>query len=373
MVLFFRPPKPRNVAITSALCLLSLAITPKYAMQLFFGFLGYMTAAYLNERQVKKLLIPAIAGAALCALFVLAVYAAYGISLVDNIRAAHILSSKLGMTISYDFLFQTIMKYLTGRPLFGSILLLGVIGWARRSWRKMDSTTLAGTGILLGSLILCFIMKFPLEQYQTPIYISLAIFSPFAFAAFEHKSFIKGLRLIFTVVVFLFAVGQIPAVGREFRETNMNFRDTEKQNSEKSPPVITVLSFYDKLLSVIPKDEKVIALWVHNPLFRRDITGMTGDDRPSLTGIISKDDPLNRFFDPAVLIAELEKRPPALIDLVYLNTNYPPGWFEIIADFVFKNPEMYQPIPSPLNSDLEFYLRTDLAERLYGYHPDRQD
>ncbi|TAL18425.1 hypothetical protein EPN96_01265 [bacterium] len=364
MVLFFCYPKPANIAFASFLCLLSVAITPKYALPLFFGLIGYAAAGWLGERQTKKLALAVVAGGVSAAMLVFLLYAAYGISLVENIKTAHILTSKLAMGKQGDYLAGEVFANFGRRPLLGALLLLGVAGWAKRSWGKKDSAALAGAGILLGIIIFCIRIRFPLEQYQTPVYVSLALFAPFGLTLFgEKRVAAKVARGVLAAAVLTVVLNQLPAVGREFRETNLNLRDTENTRASKVPAGVAALASLDGILGKIPRDERVIAIWVHNPLFRRDITGMPGDDRPSFTGIMDRNDPYYRFFDPATLRAELQKSPPALIDTFFLDNNYPPGWDGVVRDYLSRNIGLYQPVPSPMLRGWSFYIRKDLMNR----------
>jgi hypothetical protein len=104
-------------------------------------------------------------------------------------------------------------------------------------------------------------------------------------------------------------------------------------------------------------------------MFRRDITGALGDDRPSFAELIPADDPLHRFFEEEYLKAELRKTPPALIDFFKLTDNYPPGWEAIIYDYVKENRVNYRVVTSPVDSRIKLALRADLADKWTAAFP----
>jgi hypothetical protein len=363
MALFFRDPKPLNIGAAAALCLLSVAITPKYALPLFFGLVGYAAAGWLSRRQTKQLAIALGAGAMAATLLVILAYALFEVSLIENIKMAHIIGSKIQLGKHGDVLAMDVFSNFLKRPLLGAVLLLGAAGWAKRSWRKKDATALAGAGILLGIIIYCLRIRFPLEQYQTPVYVSLALFVPFGMTIFSGDTAAKIARGLLAAGVLAVALGQIPSVGSEFRQTSLNFRDADKPGVVNSPCGLAALANMESLLERIPRDEPVIAMWIHNPFFRKDIADMMADDRPSFTKIIDRNDPLYRFFDPAILQAELRKSPPAFIDTIMLETNYPPGWDKIVKDYVAANMNLYQPVPSPVLKGFGYFIRKDLMNR----------
>lgn len=370
MVLLFQEPDVRKAALASALAFLSMIITPKYAFPVFFGFLGYLSAAYLADKNMKKLIAGVAAGGAAATVLAALVFWAYDLSLLGNIKTSHLLAPKMVMQKDWGYLALRIRDKFRQEPLYGAIVVLGVAGWAMRSFRNRDAVSLAGAGMLLGVAVHCFAIKFFLEQYQAPVYITLALFSPFAFYVFGRNMASKVIKTAFSVVVLITVIVQIPASNKEFDRTVMNFRGAFEPGGELGPSCVKALSYYDKLLTVIPKEERIVAIWFNNPLFRREITGTLGDDRPSFAEIIEKDDPLHRFFEPEYLKTGLASYPPALIDFFMLHDNYPPTWDKILDDYLIKNRDRYRVVVSPVNSKRKMALRADLADRWKTIFPD---
>jgi hypothetical protein len=370
MALLFQAPEVRKAALASALAFLSLLITPKYAFPVFFGFLGYLSSACLTDKNTKKLIAGIAAGAAAAVILTSLVFWTYDISLIDNIKTSHLLAPRMVMAKDWDYLALAIFDTFKYEPLYGAIALLGIAGWAKRSLGSRDTVSLTGAGILLGIIVHCFRIKFHLEQYQAPVYLSLALLAPFAFYGLWRDMAAKVIKVALSIAALVAITVQIPAVHREFDRTAMNFRETGLEGEELVPPFIKILPYYDKLLEVIPKEEKIVALWCNNPLFRMDVTGVLGDDRPSFSELLEKDDPLQRFFNPEYLKAELEKKPPALIDFFMLQDNYPRGWENILWDYVAKNSDNYRVAVSPVDSRIKMALRADLADKWKTLFPD---
>lgn len=370
MVLLFQKPEIRKAALASALAFLSLLLTPKYVFPMFFGFLGYLSAAYFTDKSIKKLIPGIAAGGAATVIMAALVFWAYDISLIDNIKTSHLLAPKMVMEKDWGYLALAILDTFKYEPLYGAIAVLGVAGWAKRSFGSRDTVSLAGAGILAGIAVHCFWIKFHLEQYQTPVYVTLALFAPFAFSLFGQNTASKAVKTALSLAVLVAVIVQVPAAHKEFDRTVMNFRGASVTGEVLGPPCVKVLPYYDKLLEVIPKEEKIVALWWNNPLFRMDITGVLGDDRPSFSALLEKDDPLQRFFKPEYLKAELEKEPPALIDFFMLPDNYPPGWEDILWDYVVKNSDNYRVAVSPIDSRIKMALRADLADKWKNLFPD---
>jgi hypothetical protein len=273
------------------------------------------------------------------------------------------------MNKDWGYLASAIFFTLKSEPLLGTIAVLGVAGWARRSFRCRDTVSLAGAGILAGVAVHCFWIRFHLEQYQTPVYVTLALFAPFAFCLFGENAASRGVKAALSLAALVAVIVQVPAVNGELDRTVMNLRGAGGRGVEWGPPCVEVLSYYDKLLEVIPREDKIAVVWYNNPMFRRDITGALGDDRPSFAELIPADDPLHRFFEEEYLKAELRKTPPALIDFFKLTDNYPPGWEAIIYDYVKENRVNYRVVTSPVDSRIKLALRADLADKWTAAFP----
>ncbi|MBI5674651.1 MAG: hypothetical protein HZC48_02325 [Nitrospirae bacterium] len=359
MLIFFRTPSERTIATSAGLSLLSVLLTPKYIFPLFFGLIGHAAAYILASRKkIKTIMAISIGGAAALA-FVLTIYWLNEVSLTGNLAATLTTSrtiQKMNEIMPYTFL----LARLVNKPVYVVMIVLGLLGWAVRSRRRIDQITLSGAGILLGLILFFFTISLPLEQYLMAFYVSLAMFAPFAFAAWKDTLGVKILRSAMFVVVFIVAVNQYPALLQEFMGTSVYVRDASNSSTLKGPPAVQALANIDKILRVIPKEERVVALWPYHPMLRKDLTGITWDERPSYTEALSDNDPNAVFFDPKSYRAALDNHIPALIDVNKLQTNYPPGWYELTVDFMDRNNASYVRVPSSVQPGEFYYIRRDL-------------
>lgn len=361
MLIYFRTPSERTVAISAGLSLLSVMFTPKYAFPLFFGLIGHSAAYFWASREKFKTVKAICVGGAASLAFVLLIFWLNGVSFLD-IQATTLITSKtvqvMNGFISYSFL----IRRLIDKPVYLAVIGLGLLGWVLRSKGRIDQITLSGAGILLGLILFFITICLPLEQYQMPVYLSLAMFAPFAFETLGDKLWVKILRNGMFVVVFLVVANKYPPLVQEFMGTSVYTRDANNTRLPKGPTALKALAEIDQLLRVIPKDEKVVALWLNNPLFRKDLTGITWDERPSYTEFLSKDNPNAAFFDPKNYKTALASHMPALIDLGLLQSNYPPLWYEITVEFLVRNAASYVFLPSKVVPGTFYYLRSDLKQ-----------
>lgn len=359
MLIYFSPPSERTVAVSAGLSLLSVLITPKYAFPLFFGLIGHIAAYVLASRGKLRTIRAICAGGATSLAFVLIVYWMNGVSFTGNLSSVITTSKtvdKINGILSYSFL----IKRLLNKPLFEVVIALGLLGWVLRSRRRIDQITLSGAGILIGLVLFFFTVCLPLEQYQMPVYLSLGMFAPFAFTAFGNGLTVKTLRTCVLAAVFIFSANQFPALLQEFTGTSIYMRDASNPRGAKGPPAVKALSEMDQMLGVIPREDKIVALWFNNPMLRKDLTGITWDERPSYSEALSNKDPNAAFFDPKAYWSALVRHKPALIALDLLESNYPPLWHELTVEFLKRNEASYVKVPSRVKPDSFFYLRRDL-------------
>jgi hypothetical protein len=362
MVLFFSPPDMRSLAAAVSLSLLSVLFTPKYAFPLLAGLAGYCISYLMVSKRKVNVILAAGIGGLLTLVAVLLLYWIYDVSFSTNFRYSTLLTSRLQIQRGYEPLYRELLGNMASRPLLGAILALGIAGWLKRSWKLPDHVTLSGTGILLGTLLFSIRMKFPLEQYQAPVYFSLAVFAPFASQLLGKSLVAQLVRTILICAVIAGAAGSYPALTSEVMGTSVNYREANSNDPQivKGPPAVWALADMEQLLRTIPKEEPVVALWPHHPMLRRDLTAMTADDRPSLTSILPATDPVMRIFDPEYFRKALAGKLPALVDIDRMQTNYPPGWYEVTAEFLEKNGDSYVRVPSSVQPNYFIYLRKDL-------------
>lgn len=361
MLIYFRTPSKRTVAISSGLSLLSVLFTPKYAFPLFFGLVGHIAAYVWASREKFKAVKSICLGGTASLAVVLPIFWLNGVSFLE-IQATTLITSKVVQVmngiLSYSFLIHRLMD----KPVYIAVIVLGLLGWVLRSRRMVDQTTLSGAGILLGLILFFITICLPLEQYQMPVYLSLAMFAPFTFEYLGDKLWVKILRNGMFVVVFFVVANKYPPLVKEFMGTSVYTRDANNTRLPKGPTALQSLAGIDQLLRVIPKDEKVVALWLNSPLFRKDLAGVTWDERPSYTEFLSKDNPNAAFFDPKNYQAALASHMPALIDLGLLESNYPPQWHDITVEFLVRNKASYVYLPSKVVPGTFYYLRSDLKQ-----------
>jgi hypothetical protein len=359
MLIYFRTPSERTVAASAGLSLLSVLLTPKYAFPLFFGLIGHSLAYILASRDKSKAVKAICFGGVASLAFVLIIYWISGVSFLGNLSTTLTTSKvveKINGTLPYSFA----LKRLINKPVYEAIIVLGLLGWVLRSKRRIDQITLSGAGILLGLILFFFTICLPLEQYQMPIYLSLAMFAPFAFVTLGDTLWVKILRSGMLAVVFIVVANKYPALLQEFMGTSLYMREANNPRIVKGSPAVKALADIDQMLRVIPKDEKVVALGPNNPMLRKDLTGITWDERPSYSEVLSNKDPNAKFFDPKSYWAALVRHKPALIDVGMLQTNYPPLWYELTVEFLARNEAAYVKVPSKVKPGSFIYLRRDL-------------
>lgn len=359
MLIYFRPPSERTVAISAGLALLSVLITPKYVFPLFFGLIGHCAAYLWASREKFKTVRAICIGGAASLAFVLIIYWLSQVSFMGNLTTTLTTSKvveKIHGILSYSF----VLRRLINKPVYLAMIALGLLGWLLRSRRRIDQITLSGAGILVGLILFFLTICLPLEQYQMPIYLSLAMFAPFAFATLGDAFWVKTLRCIMFAVVFIAVANKYPALLQEFMGTSVDMRDANNSRIVKGPPAVKALAGIDQMLRLIPMDEKVVALGANNPMLRKDLTGITWDERPSYSEVLSNKDPNALFFDPKAYWAALVSHKPALICLDLLQNNYPPLWYELTVEFLARFEASYVKVPSKVISGSFIYLRRDL-------------
>jgi tetratricopeptide (TPR) repeat protein len=371
--LFFCPPSAAGLGMACGLSLLSVAITPKYCLPLFFGLLGYLAAALLppSWRRARSTLAAALAGSIAAFLLIALLYWLVGVSIADNFRLSHLLMSRYNLDFrNRPFPFRPLEVagiFISHHWLLTAVLAAGVAGWLRHVWCNPQYSVLPGAGVMLGVLVSTFALwrNLCLEQYMAPVLFCMSFFVPYAFpsptAGSLWKWFPRLLIICSAITIFL----QIPAAARDFRETPHNARSSasiicQGKGVQMSPPILSVLKFYESCLRFIPSGERVVAVWPYHPIFRRDLTWMTADDEPSFSRYLGPDDPELRNFAPEVFRDALERSPPAYIAPKDLGGNYPPGWQQVCDEFLIHHASSYVAVPINSRGTL-VYFRRDLV------------
>jgi hypothetical protein len=366
MTLFFRPSRPAYVALACALSLFSVTITPKYSLLLLLGLPVYLTISFLpaDWRRTTRMASVALAGTLVAALLVALLYHLVDTSFVDNFRLSHVLMARFRMHIASLPLPETpltlVWVFVSHHPVLIMVLAAGIAGWVRNAWRCGGLTHLPGAAILLAVAVSLLVLKTNLlfEQYLAPLLFCTALLAPYIFPDRESGPWVRWYRLSLLVAAAATIAFQFSSAVQEFRETPLNVRSAcsligRKTRVAMSPPMLTILKNYDACLHLVPKDERVLAVWPYHPLFRRDLTWLTYDEVPSYGEYLAADDPALKNFAPEVLLEALERTPPAYIVPARLEQNYPPGWKDVCDDFLKRH------APNYVKSGV-FYFRRDL-------------
>jgi len=246
------------------------------------------------------------------------------------------------------------------------LLAAGIACWAYRS-RRAGRAALPGLGLIAGMAV--FVIgawkNLTLEQYTTPLFLSAAMFAPYAFPPYSGPSWTRWLRRSMLAVAMLAACYPFLGIARDFRYTPWNVR-SEVSTALRAgrllmqPPCLKTLQFYDSCLKLIPEDERVVAVWPYHPLFRKDLTWVTNDDRPSFTEFMAADDPAQQAVAPESFRRAMEEHPPAYIVVSRLECNYPPGWTWECREFLRRHKSEYYSF-SVDGGDTRIAVRRDLV------------
>ena len=373
LLIMFREPRPRAIALASALATVSVVLTPKYPLPLVFAMLGHLLSYFLQHRRIGSALAAASAGVFAAAAVIVVLYWANGISLSENIRHSYLLQYRWSSRfMTYGFqsglapLLSAILAFFRRNPVAGIIIAVGLAGWARRSWRNPDAAALTGAGLLLGILVSSLLIKDFVSQYLAPRVFCLVFFVPYISSLLPRPGALNLLRLGIAAAAIMTLTFQMDRIADNFDEVPLNMRAATKTHTSRlgkpdmAPIGILALSDYDAILDIVPDDERVVAVWPYHPVFRRDQTQIATDDLPSYATVLPLDDPMREAFNPYRYRESLENTPPALINMNRMRYNYPPGWQAATEDFLRAHGDWYAERRTRL---FQYYLRRDLVER----------
>ncbi|MDA8100879.1 MAG: hypothetical protein M0042_14780 [Nitrospiraceae bacterium] len=372
LVLLLGMPAPTTTGAATALSVLSVMIMPKYALILVCALAGNIIGRGLGLDRLRAHVVASFAAAGVTVLAVAALLHFEGISLIDNIRQTHVLQYRYSSLTGYfgkdarglGPLSAAVGGFLLANPVFGVIAALGVVVWVREALLKKDRAAGGGWGILAGAAASSFLVKGFLEQYLLPVLLGLALFAPYLFAAIRRPAMRQAARIVLAAGAVAALALQCGTAAGDFRETTFNSRVSTEASRKllggvgMTAPAPFYLYDYAQLLQVVPKDETVVAVWPCHPLFRRDLTFVGVDDRPSFANALATDDLLQERFSPLLFRRELEARPPAFLSLDWLEFNLPPGWPEEAERFLQRHHDRYVYYALGMFSG---YLRKDLV------------
>lgn len=361
MVLLLSKPSPTRLAAAALFAGLSVVATPKYALPLAFGLLGAVLAAESWRHRFRQLLLATTAGLVGIASAAILIQAA-GCSFFANLHYGILMMSRFNLLVvasheHYPHAWLTLFRSLQHEPWLALLLIAGVCAWIPRLRTASNARFWPAMGLLVGVAWMALRLRSVLEQYMLPLYVVLILlFAPEIGRWLAQRPW-RAIACAMGVVLLLGI--RIPVVASEWSQTPVNARDERNPLVPEiilSPPVVKQLTDLDRLLQVIPKEDTVVALWIHHPLFRRDASRMTADDRPSFRYLLDADDPALAFFSAQYFREQLEARPPAYIHLGQLSANYPPGWSDVCEAFLLKATNLYHRLDEAGAS----FLRSDL-------------
>ena len=363
VVLFFTRPRPFRVGAAAALCLFSVVLTPKYAMPLFFGLVGFAAAAVIAARRILPATIAIGAGAGAAALLSLALYALAGVSPSLNLRYAHLLMAEFKLVADpapVSLATSTFGLLLRNLPLLG-LILAGLAGFASWVRGRLLARGLAPLGLLGGAFASAILTKTFMAQYILPVTVCLVAFAPFARRLVRSESASRLLTPALAMLTIGAGVLALAGALSGFERTPLNVRDeygivAERAGLEMGLPAVKSLRETQRLLDLIPPGERVVAHPQVHPLFRRDLTFLTADEQPSFATLLDADDPVRAFFQPMHLVRRLDEEPPAYISMPGLTHIYPREWLRVLDGFLRRGRTRYVPLEGMPGG----FLRIDL-------------
>lgn len=362
---------PLKLFSISFLAMISLMIMPKYMFPLAGGCAGIMAVHGYRFRKPLQTVSAAMLGVLLAGLLCEIILRSSGDSIINNfnyafLRNYYYTTSIINKFGTFPFFSPTIIyfiDFLRDNILLAALFLLGIAGWAKRSWRKFDEISLGGTGILAGMILSCSMVTVYCEQYLVVVAICLSLFVPCAVFLVE-SSMVKGvIQLLIIVGTMVVICSKLNFSAEKFNTSPISLRAETTTSGrlisrfEWGPTAVQILEEYSKLLNIVPENERIVAAWPFHPLFRRDQTFLLYDDPISFTHMIGPDSPLKKHFETGTFNNSMEQSPPALIVLEGL---FPPGWQEVADDFIHRHDNEYSQYKTGF---INGYVRNDLLKK----------
>ncbi len=365
LLILLAKPTFTRLGWATALGILSLLIMPKYGLPLGGGWAAYTIYLCRSLRKPAKAIAVVVGTSAVTVGLVWVIYRLAGLSLGENLvegplfEARHMFLVKRGQ--EFD-LWGILFSFLARHFPIGLLILGGLIGWGVNGFRKGGVVAWTGSGVLIGVVLSLFSLETFLEQYFAPPLLCLALFVPYLFLSCRQFWWRGLLTLVLLLAVLQADYVQFRLRTGELEETTKAYFDPATESFRgagkiKTPPTIEVLANMKRILELIPEDEKVVAAGVYHPIFRRDLTFVTYDERPSFNIILPSTHVFNR---PEYFAEALENDPPAYVCLFKLDDNYPVGWQDVGRDFLWRRRDLYQ--TREING-IPVFVRRDLIKR----------
>lgn len=345
MVLMLGEANPKTVCGAAILSVLSVFFAPKYVWYLVPGGLAMLAAAWRDRPTGVRALAWGLGGAVAGFVAILALHAVVHVSFWDALYWVYVVQGRYNVTRDIRRLGFIVLHFLFTQSWLGILLTAGVAGLIKAmrvsAWRYWCTAA----GIYAAVLFSLVWLRQEGAQYKLPVLLTFVLVIPYAMNFVNSERGRMWLTAVLTVLGCAVCGFNMARATRDFSHTPFNAREDFVPGFvvEMTMPGVHRLYAMEKLLDMIPRDERVVAVWYMHPLFRRDVTFITQDDRPSLVPLIPAKHPVRRHFEPATLYTALTAAPPAYISPFWLNQNYPPGWMEVCRDFV-NSTNLYQQI-----------------------------
>ncbi|MDP8215066.1 MAG: hypothetical protein RAO92_04130 [Candidatus Euphemobacter frigidus] len=364
MVIMFMKPNLIRIGLIAALALLSVMFTPKYGLLLLGAGAGYYIYCARHFCGLLKILSMIAAGSAVALVFTESVFLLSGYSLWENLYRAHLfmLRYKSGIILTAAIFSRKGALFFAAR--YGYIILLmiaGIAAWGRFSFRQSGVAAWTGCGALGG--VICSLpgLNPHFEQYLAPVILVLLLFTPYIYFLVCYRRWQSIIMFLLILVALTAGTLTFPIAVTELSGTLPCPRAPDRQYLALSPSkkysTMKTLCHIQDLLEIIPEDEKVVGIWFGHPIFRMDETFVTYDERPTFINFIGEDEKARGYFSPDYFAGELRRNPPACVCFLNLDRNYPPGWREIVFEFLKTHQDEYTLI---FQGNLPVHIRNDL-------------
>jgi hypothetical protein len=368
-------PSPRRIGAAAALSVLAVSLNPKYGYPLAPAGAAFLLSGLLEGGSFKRLVPAGLLGVAAGLLLHGALLLLAGIAPLDTLTWGYLFPAAyhaevVGRNNDATLAWQLLL-YFEDNPATGLFLALGAAGWAATLFRRPLREALPAGGLLAGTVAFSLTTLSRHEQYLLPALLSLCFLAPYGAALFGrgsggsapeeggrrsrlHAAWGLG-ACAFALLLLLDSAG----ISRRTLSTEY-YRDevTLYRQADIVPEtILETATRIDWLLSVIPRGERVVALWSHHPLFRHDVSRVFCDETPSFAVLLPPDDPTREWFAPASFGRELAARPPAYIGWYQLLANLPPGWYGELERYALAHRGSYLEVPTRYGGSL---FRSDL-------------
>jgi len=369
--LCFAPPTVGRVQVVAALSCVSFLVTPKYPFTLALAGTGFFISACVGLSSWRARLILAVR---CMSMFLLAGLVAAlglwlaGVSLIDYMAIPFGLQSRYNLAVRNDILLFALVRFLLCRPWCLALLCTAVLSWSWHTRSRLLALQLGPCGTLLGLCVTVAVVPQWYEQYLWPVLIVLLLFVPYiAMTKMLHTR--PRLQLVLLATGALITIGHTWRATENFKRTPLNTRGAAPPDLyvEWTEPALRYMRHLQSLLLLIPPEERVVAIWDHHPLFRRDLTYVTQDETPSKIFSLSSGDPRRETFSTNAFLQALNEHAPAYISPRHSQENMTYGWRDVLRAFMLCHTQQYYMMEFPHGP---VFIRADI---MFKYRQSRID